>query len=42
MAARVEHVVTSGIFSIDGEDHEVDNNIWIIGDDTPTESVIDA
>jgi glyoxylase-like metal-dependent hydrolase (beta-lactamase superfamily II) len=26
-------VVTSGIFSLDGEDFEVDNNIWIIGDD---------
>ena len=33
MAARVDKVVTSGIFSLDGEDHEVDNNIWIVGDD---------
>jgi glyoxylase-like metal-dependent hydrolase (beta-lactamase superfamily II) len=31
--ARVERVVTRGIFSIDGEDFEVDNNIWLIGDD---------
>ena len=30
---RVDHVVTRGIFSIDGEDFEVDNNIWIVGDD---------
>ncbi len=41
MAARVEHVVTSGIFSIDGEDFEVDNNIWLIGDDDEV-MVIDA
>lgn len=30
---RVDHVVTSGIFSLDGEDFQVDNNIWILGDD---------
>lgn len=41
MGARVERVVTSGIFSIDGEDHEVDNNIWIIGDDAEV-IVVDA
>ena len=33
MAARVDHVVTRGTFSIDGEDFEVDNNIWLVGDD---------
>lgn len=33
MSAEVEHLVTAGIFSIDGEDHEVENNIWLIGDD---------
>jgi glyoxylase-like metal-dependent hydrolase (beta-lactamase superfamily II) len=33
MAARVDRVVTSGTFSIDGEDFDVDNNIWIVGDD---------
>ena len=32
---RIEKVVTSGIFSLDGEDHEVDNNIWLYGDDAP-------
>ena len=32
-AVRVERVVTSGIFSLDGGDFEVDNNIWIVGDD---------
>lgn len=33
MSIRVERVVTSGIFSLDGEDFEVDNNIWLVGDD---------
>lgn len=27
----IERVVTSGIFSLDGQDFEVENNIWIIG-----------
>jgi glyoxylase-like metal-dependent hydrolase (beta-lactamase superfamily II) len=31
--ARVDRVVTSGTFSIDGEDFAVDNNIWLVGDD---------
>ena len=39
--ARIEKVVTSGIFSLDGEDHEVDNNIWLYGDDDEV-VVIDA
>ncbi|MCU1380255.1 MAG: beta-lactamase domain protein [Acidimicrobiales bacterium] len=38
---RVERVVTSGIFSLDGEDFEVDNNIWLVGDDEAV-VVIDA
>jgi len=29
----IDHIVTSGIFSLDGEDFDVDNNIWIVGDD---------
>ena len=33
MNARVERVVTSGIFSLDGQDFEVDNNVWLVGDD---------
>jgi glyoxylase-like metal-dependent hydrolase (beta-lactamase superfamily II) len=33
VAPRIELVRTSGIFSIDGEDFEVENNIWLIGDD---------
>lgn len=38
---RVERVVTHGIFSLDGEDFEVDNNIWLVGDDDAV-VVIDA
>ncbi len=30
---RVDHGVTSGTFSLDGETHEVDNNVWVVGDD---------
>lgn len=41
MAARVEHTVTSGTFSLDGQTHEVDNNVWLVGDDTEC-VVIDA
>ncbi|WP_436493049.1 MBL fold metallo-hydrolase [Actinokineospora sp. HUAS TT18] len=33
MTVRVDFVVTSGTFSLDGETHEVDNNVWIVGDD---------
>src|SRR6185295_15542219 len=32
-AVAPQLVVTSGTFSIDGEDFDVDNNIWIVGDD---------
>ncbi|MBA2283750.1 MAG: MBL fold metallo-hydrolase [Actinomycetota bacterium] len=28
----MERVVTSGTFSIDGEDFDVDNNVWLVGD----------
>ncbi len=30
---RIDRVITAGIFSLDGEDFEVENNVWIIGDD---------
>jgi glyoxylase-like metal-dependent hydrolase (beta-lactamase superfamily II) len=33
MAVRVDHAVVSGTFSLDGETHEVDNNVWVVGDD---------
>ena len=38
---RVDHAVVSGTFSLDGETHEVDNNVWVIGDDSEC-VVIDA
>lgn len=41
MAARVDHAVTSGTFSLDGETFDVDNNVWVIGDDAEC-VVIDA
>ena len=41
LMARVDRVVTSGTFSIDGEDFDVDNNIWLVGDDDEV-LVIDA
>lgn len=28
----IERVCTSGVFSLDGMDFEVDNNVWLIGD----------
>jgi glyoxylase-like metal-dependent hydrolase (beta-lactamase superfamily II) len=39
--AWVDHAVVSGTFSLDGETHEVDNNIWVVGDDREC-VVIDA
>jgi glyoxylase-like metal-dependent hydrolase (beta-lactamase superfamily II) len=30
---RVERVVTSGVFELDGGSWEVDNNVWLVGDD---------
>ena len=33
MTARIENVVTSGVFSLDGQDFNVDNNVWLVGDD---------
>jgi len=41
VTARVEHVVTSGVFSLDGQDFDVDNNVWLVGDDAEV-LVIDA
>ncbi|MFE3098205.1 MBL fold metallo-hydrolase [Streptomyces sp. NPDC059248] len=38
---RIEHLVTSGTFSLDGGVWDVDNNVWIIGDDTEA-IVVDA
>ncbi|WP_433447340.1 MBL fold metallo-hydrolase [Streptomyces sp. CA-142005] len=41
MTARIEHLVTSGTFELDGGSWEVDNNVWLIGDDDEV-VVIDA
>ena len=41
MAPRIELVRTNGIFSLDGEDFEVENNIWLLGDDDEV-LVVDA
>jgi glyoxylase-like metal-dependent hydrolase (beta-lactamase superfamily II) len=41
MTARIDHAVSSGTFSLDGETHQVDNNIWVVGDDSEC-VVIDA
>lgn len=39
--ARIDHTVTSGTFSLDGQTFDVDNNVWVIGDDQEC-VVIDA
>jgi len=41
MVARIERLVTSGTFSLDGGVWEVDNNVWLVGDDAEV-LVIDA
>jgi len=41
MSARIDHGVVPGTFSLDGETHRVDNNVWVVGDDAEC-VVIDA
>jgi glyoxylase-like metal-dependent hydrolase (beta-lactamase superfamily II) len=41
MVLRVDHAVTSGTFSLDGETFDVDNNVWVVGDEEEC-VVIDA
>ena len=38
---RVDHTTTSGTFSLDGQTFDVDNNVWVVGDDEEC-VVIDA
>ncbi len=38
---RIDRVVTSGVFALDGQEWDVDNNVWIVGDDEEV-LVIDA
>ncbi len=37
----MEHLTTSGVFTLDGGSWEVDNNVWLVGDDEEV-VVIDA
>jgi glyoxylase-like metal-dependent hydrolase (beta-lactamase superfamily II) len=39
--ARIELLVTSGTFNLDGGSWEVDNNVWLVGDDEEV-VVVDA
>ena len=41
MTARIDHTTTSGTFSLDGQTFDVDNNVWVVGDDAEC-VVIDA
>jgi glyoxylase-like metal-dependent hydrolase (beta-lactamase superfamily II) len=41
MATRIDHTVTSGTFSLDGQTFDVDNNLWLVGDDAEC-VIIDA
>ncbi|MCT1614690.1 MBL fold metallo-hydrolase [Corynebacterium sanguinis] len=41
MALKIDHVLTSGVFALDGGEWDVDNNVWIVGDDTEV-YIIDA
>ena len=40
-AVRVDQIITSGTFSLDGGTWDVDNNIWLVGDDDEV-IIIDA
>ena len=33
MAPRIDRVVVPGVFSLDGQDFDVENNVWLVGDD---------
>src|SRR3712207_654322 len=39
--ARIDRAVVSGVFSLDGQDFDVENNVWLVGDDDDV-LVIDA
>ena len=41
MTARIDKTVVSGVFNLDGQDFDVDNNVWLVGDDDEV-LVIDA
>ena len=41
MSRRIDQIRTNGVFSLDGEDFDVENNVWIFGDDDEV-IVVDA
>ncbi len=41
MTPRIDQVVVPGVFSLDGQDFDVENNVWLVGDDDEV-LVIDA
>jgi glyoxylase-like metal-dependent hydrolase (beta-lactamase superfamily II) len=41
VSTRIDKVVVSGVFSLDGQDFDVDNNVWLVGNDDEV-IVIDA
>jgi glyoxylase-like metal-dependent hydrolase (beta-lactamase superfamily II) len=41
VSARIHRLVIPGVFSFDGQDFDVDNNVWLVGDDDEV-LVIDA
>jgi glyoxylase-like metal-dependent hydrolase (beta-lactamase superfamily II) len=41
VTARIDHTITSGTFSLDGQMFDVENNVWLVGDDTEC-VIIDA
>ena len=41
MSVRIDRVVVPGVFSLDGQDFDVENNVWLVGDDDEV-LVIDA
>ena len=41
MTARIDHGTAAGTFSLDGQTFDVENNIWVVGDDAEC-IVVDA
>jgi glyoxylase-like metal-dependent hydrolase (beta-lactamase superfamily II) len=41
VSARIDKVVIPGVFSLDGQDFDVENNVWLVGDDDEV-LVVDA
>ena len=33
MSTRIDHTITAGTFSLDGETFDAENNVWVVGDD---------